>query len=65
MTATSFNGTSSLIPLDGAWCANPAQASSLPQHRRHRPGAAERHCEQSMAVSVWFKTTAATGQILA
>jgi RHS repeat-associated protein len=55
VTATGFNGTSSFIPLDGAWCSTPGQVSSCVQSGdsgRVLGGAAG-----SLAVSVWFKTS--------
>jgi len=64
VTATSFNGTSSLIPLDGAWCANPAQLSSclsIADTGRVLPSGT---ATQSMAVSIWFKTSTASGILL-
>ena len=64
VTATSFNGTSSLIPLDGAWCSNPAQQSSclsIADTGRVLPSGT---ATQSMAVSIWFKTSTAASGIL-
>ena len=52
------------IPLDGAWCSNPAQQSSclsIADTGRVLPSGT---ATQSMAVSVWFKTTAASGDLL-
>ena len=63
MTATGFNGSSSWIPLDGAWCTTPGQASScksIPDTGRVLvAGTAE-----SLAVSLWFKTSTASGVLL-
>jgi RHS repeat-associated protein len=60
-TATGFNGTTSWIPLDGMWCTTPSQESSCSQIADtgrvfNGGGTAE-----SMAISVWFKTTASSG----
>ena len=60
VTATSFNGTSSWIPLDGTWCPTPGQASScFPMTDAGRVVSTA-----SMAVSIWFKTTSASGILL-
>jgi len=63
VTATGFNGTSSFIPLDGAWCTTPGQASScksISDTGRVLTGGAT----DSLAVSLWFKTSAASGVLL-
>jgi RHS repeat-associated protein len=63
VTATGFNGTGSFIPLDGAWCTTPGQASScksIPDTGRVLTGGSA----DSLAVSLWFKTTAASGVLL-
>ncbi len=61
VTATGFNGTSSWIPLDGAWCTTPGQVSSCIQ-----PAIAAGcwAAAESLAVSVWFKTSTASGVLL-
>jgi RHS repeat-associated protein len=63
VTATSFNGTSSYIVMDGEWCSTPGQVSSC--QATGDTGRVLGGTNATMAVSVWFKTTAATGQILA
>ncbi len=63
VTATSFNGTSSWIPLDGGWCTTPGQESScksIPDTGRVITSGTA----QSLAVSVWFKTSTASGVLL-
>jgi RHS repeat-associated protein len=57
VTATSFNGSSSWIPLDGAWCTTPGTLSSCSQ----ATGTGRLLGATSLAVSMWFKTTAASG----
>ena len=62
VTATGFNGTSSFIPLDGAWCTTPGQVSSCIQSGdsgRILGGPAK-----SLGVSLWFKTTLASGVLM-
>jgi RHS repeat-associated protein len=64
VTATSFNGTSSFIPLDGAWCPTPGTVSSCVQvsdSGRVLPGVSG---AQSLGISVWFKTSTAGGVLL-
>jgi RHS repeat-associated protein len=69
VTATSFNGTSSYIPLDGVWCAAPNQTSScldITDAGRVVPDAstATTATTATMAVSIWFKTSSASGILL-
>lgn len=62
VTATSFNGTSSFIPLDGAWCTTPSQESSCTQigdTGRLSAGSAG-----GVGISIWFKTSTASGVLL-
>ncbi len=64
VTATGFDGSSSFIPLDGAWCTTPGQQSScIPVGGTGRVlasgGAAE-----SLGVSIWFKTAVPSGVLL-
>jgi RHS repeat-associated protein len=64
VTATSFNGTSSFIPLDGAWCPTPGQVSACVQvsdSGRVLPGVSG---AESLGISVWFKTSTAGGVLL-
>ena len=61
VTATGFNGSSSWIPLDGAWCSTPGTASScflIPDSGRVVTTA------PSLALSIWFKTTGTSGVLL-
>jgi RHS repeat-associated protein len=60
-TATSFNGTSSFIPLDGAWCTTPGQESSCTQIADTGRVLNGGGTPESLAISVWFKTTATSG----
>jgi RHS repeat-associated protein len=62
VTATSFNGTSSFIPLDGAWCTTAGQPSSCIS-----VGGSDRivtSASTSIGLSVWFKTSAANGILI-
>ena len=62
VTATGFNGSSSWIPLDGAWCPTAGQASSCKQITD--TGRVLSSTGQSLAISVWFKTTSASGVLV-
>jgi len=62
VTATGFNGTSSFIPLDGVWCTTPGQVSSCVQSGDS--GRVLGGTAKSLGISVWFKTTAASGMLL-
>ena len=64
VTATSFNGTSSWIPLDGAWCTTPGQASSCIQVNDSGRVLTGVSGAESLGISVWFKTTTAGGVLL-
>jgi RHS repeat-associated protein len=61
VTATSFNGTSSWIPLDGTWCTSNLASSCI-----ELDGDTGRAVTTSAseAFSVWFKTTSASGILL-
>jgi RHS repeat-associated protein len=62
VTATSFNGSSSFIPMDGTWCTTQAQTSScIPATGSNRIVTSS---TTSLAFSVWFKTSAASGVLL-
>jgi RHS repeat-associated protein len=63
VTATSFNGTSSWIPLDGAWCPT-AQVSSCIQVGDSGRVLNGTTSAESLGISVWFKTTKASGVLL-
>ncbi len=61
-TATSFNGSSSYIPMDGAWCTTPSQTSScIPVTGSDRIVTSS---TTSLGFSVWFKTSTASGVLL-
>jgi RHS repeat-associated protein len=61
-TATSFNGTSSYIPMDGAWCTTPGQTSScIPVSGTNRIVTSS---TTSLGFGVWFKTSTASGVLL-
>ncbi|HXS63847.1 MAG TPA: DUF6531 domain-containing protein [Streptosporangiaceae bacterium] len=62
VTATSFNGTSSWIPLDGTWCTSNLASSCI-----ELDGDTGRAVTTSAseAYSVWFKTSSASGILLA
>ena len=64
VTATGFNGTSSFIPLDGAWCTTPGQVSSCSQIADTGRVLNTATAAGSLAVSIWFKTSAASGALL-
>jgi RHS repeat-associated protein len=64
VTATSFNGTSSFIPLDGAWCTTPGQASSCIQVSDSGRLLTGVSGAESLGISVWFKTSTAGGVLL-
>ena len=59
VTATSFNGTSSWIPLDGEWCTSNLASSCTAIDDTGRLVA-----NTNMAFSVWFKTTSTSGVLL-
>jgi YD repeat-containing protein len=61
-TATGFNGTSSFIPLDGVWCTTPGQISSCIESGDS--GRLVGGTATSKAISIWFKTTSASGVLL-
>jgi RHS repeat-associated protein len=56
VTATSFNGTSSWIPLDGTWCTTSVVSSC-----KTIPSTGRVNGSSSLGVSMWFKTTATSG----
>jgi RHS repeat-associated protein len=62
VTATGFNGTSSFISLDGVWCTTPGQVSSC--FASGDTGRVLGGSVSSLAISVWFKTTTASGVLL-
>jgi RHS repeat-associated protein len=62
VTATGFNGSSSWIPLDGTWCTTPGQESSCAQ--TGGTGRVLNIGAGSLAVSIWFKTSTASGTLL-
>jgi RHS repeat-associated protein len=62
VTATAFNGTSSWIPLDGAWCKTPGSGSSCTTIGD--TGRVLGSTATSEAFSVWFKTSTAGGVLL-
>ena len=62
MTATGFNGTSSFVPLDGVWCTTPGQVSTCV--KSGDSGRVLGGSSSSLAISVWFKTTTASGTLL-
>ncbi|MBV9449023.1 MAG: hypothetical protein JO345_24310, partial [Streptosporangiaceae bacterium] len=62
VTATGFNGTSSWIPLDGEWCTTPGQVSSC--IRSGDSGRVLGGTAKNLAISVWFKTSTASGVLL-
>jgi YD repeat-containing protein len=65
VTATGFNGTSSWIPLDGAWCTTPGSESSCTQITdTDRLLTSTGALPSSEAVSIWFKTSTASGVLL-
>jgi RHS repeat-associated protein len=63
VTATSFNGKSSWIPLDGAWCTTPGSVSSCSTSVGDT-GRVLGSTATSEAISVWFKTSTAGGVLL-
>ncbi len=63
VTATGFNGKNSWIPLDGTWCTTPGQLSSCVY--TGGSGRVLGSAAQDMAVSIWFKTSTASGALLA
>ncbi|MGH3237228.1 MAG: DUF6531 domain-containing protein, partial [Streptosporangiaceae bacterium] len=65
VTATGFNGTSSWVPLDGAWCTTPGQESSCKQISDTGRVLTSGGAAESLAVSIWFKTGTASGALLA
>lgn len=62
VTATGFNGTSSFIPLDGVWCTTPGQVSSCV--KSGDTGRVLGGSSTSLAISIWFRTTTASGVLL-
>jgi len=61
VSATGFNGKSSWIPLDGAWCTTPGSVKSCGTGI----GETGRLLQvPSEALSIWFKTSTAGGTIL-
>ena len=61
VTATSFNGTSSYIPMDGMWCTAAQTSSCISATGSNRiitPSTT------SLGFSVWFKTSTASGVLL-
>jgi large repetitive protein len=66
VTATGFNGTDSWIPLDGVWCdgASIDTCSAVADSGRLLAGngnTAGSTTLSNLGISVWFKTTAASG----
>ncbi len=59
VTATGFNGTSSWIPFDGTWCTSNLASSCV-----ELDGDSRFPMTTSLAISVWFKTTSASGILL-
>jgi RHS repeat-associated protein len=62
VTATGFNGSSSYLPMDGAWCTTPSQNSSC-----ITAAGSDRivtSATTSLGFSVWFKTSKASGVLL-
>jgi RHS repeat-associated protein len=60
VTATAFNGTSSFIPLDGAWCPTPGQVGACVS----TAASGRLLTSAATAVSLWFKTTTTSGILL-
>jgi RHS repeat-associated protein len=60
-TATSFNGKSSWIPMDGAWCTTTSASSCITATGSDRIVTA---ATTSLGFSVWFKTSTASGVLL-
>jgi YD repeat-containing protein len=60
VTATSFNGTSTYIPLDGDWCPTPNQASAC----LNITDTGRVVTTAGLAISIWFKTSSASGILL-
>jgi RHS repeat-associated protein len=67
VSATSFNGSSSWIPLDGMWCDAPGDEGScgwVPASGRVLSGnglTSGNTTLNDLAISVWFKTSATSG----
>jgi RHS repeat-associated protein len=62
VTATGFNGSSSYIPMDGAWCTTASETSScIPVTGSDRIVTSS---TTGLGFSVWFKTTTASGVLL-
>src|SRR5580698_112495 len=62
VTATGFNGTSSYIPMDGAWCTTASQTSScIPVTGANR---IVTPATTSLGFSVWFNTSKASEALL-
>jgi RHS repeat-associated protein len=60
-TATGFNGTSSYIPMDGAWCTTAATSSCIPVAGSNRIVTPS---TTSLGFGVWFKTSTPSGVLL-
>ncbi len=66
VTATGFNGTSSWIPLDGAWCGGPStqtceQTSDTGRVLSGNGKSNGNTTLNNLAISVWFKTSSPSG----
>lgn len=61
VTATGFNGTSSYIPMDGAWCTAAATSSCIPVNGSNRIVTPS---TTSLGFGVWFKTSMPSGVLL-
>ena len=60
-TATGFNGTSSYIPMDGAWCTAASTSSCIPVTGSNRIVTPS---TTSLGFGVWFKTSTPSGVLL-
>ena len=61
VSATSFNGTSSYIPMDGMWCTTSQTSSCISATGSNRIVTPS---TTSLGFSVWFKTSTASGVLL-
>lgn len=61
VSATSFNGSSSYIPMDGTWCTTATTSSCIPATGSNRIVTPS---TTSLGFSVWFKTSTASGVLL-
>ena len=61
VSATSFNGTSSYIPMDGMWCTAAQTSSCISATGSNRIVTPS---TTSLGFSVWFKTSTASGVLL-